>query len=62
MAPGRFDHLVGFLEETDLVKFAKMLPSVAASEDLLSQSFRFVERTTPKTATPTEPTKGDTDA
>lgn len=41
--------VLDFLGETDLVKFAKALPSIGVSEDMLAESFRFVAQTTPKT-------------
>ncbi len=43
-----YDMVLDFLGETDLVKFAKVLPTVIESKDLLDQSFGFVDRTTPK--------------
>lgn len=54
-----YELILDFLGETDLVKFAKSLPTVQESEDLLTQSFGFVERTTPKTA-PTAPAEKPT--
>jgi hypothetical protein len=53
MSRAEYELILDFLGETDLVKFAKALPSVHESEDLLTQSFGFVERTTPKEATGT---------
>ncbi len=44
--------ILDFLGETDLVKFAKALPTLQESEDLLDHAFGFVERTTPKTVAP----------
>ena len=43
-----YELVLDFLGETDLVKFAKVLPTITESEDLLEQSFGFVDRTTPK--------------
>ncbi len=43
--------IIDFLAETDLVKFAKVLPTLQESEDLLKHAYGFVERTTPKIAT-----------
>ena len=47
-----YELILDFLGETDLVKFAKALPTVPESEDLLEHAFGFVERTTPKTTPP----------
>lgn len=49
-----YDLVLDFLGETDLVKFAKVLPTITESEDLLGQSFGFVERTTPQAAATAE--------
>jgi hypothetical protein len=57
-----YDLVLDFLGETDLVKFAKMLPTVMESKDLLEQSFGFVDRTTPKireTGDKDAPSKGE---
>ena len=54
-----YDLILDFLGETDLVKFAKALPTVQASEDLLAQSFGLVERTTPKKVEEPEKTSGE---
>jgi hypothetical protein len=62
ISKNEYELILDFLGETDLVKFAKLLPSVAASEDLLEQSFRFVDRTTPKRAAATVESKGDQNA
>jgi hypothetical protein len=43
-----FEATVEFLQDTDLVKFAKMIPSLDESRGLLEKSFEFVEKTTPK--------------
>lgn len=47
---GDFEVTVEFLEETDLVKFAKMIPTLEESRGLLDKSFEFVDKTTPKAA------------
>ncbi|MCP4603256.1 MAG: hypothetical protein GY847_22530 [Proteobacteria bacterium] len=46
---GRVDieYTVEFLQETDLVKFAKMIPTLDESYRLLEKSFEFVKKTTP---------------
>jgi hypothetical protein len=41
---------IDFLGETDLVKFAKALPTLEESRDLLKKSIDFVKRTTPRPA------------
>jgi len=43
-----FGQVVELLEETDLVKFAKHVPTADESRHLLSEAFRMVEITTPK--------------
>ncbi|MCU0663960.1 MAG: hypothetical protein MUC50_16740 [Myxococcota bacterium] len=48
-----FHELHGLLEDTDLVKFAKHLPALDTSRELLRRTFAFVERTTPTAAMPT---------
>lgn len=54
-----FHDLRGLLEETDLVKFAKYLPSLDTSRELLGRTGAFVERTTPRSAGPVSaPTGG----
>ncbi len=43
-----FEYTSEFLGETDLVKFAKMIPTLEESRALLDKSFEFVEKTTPR--------------
>jgi hypothetical protein len=47
MSKAELDLVLDFLSETDLVKFAKVIPSLEESRGLLDQSFEFVKRTTP---------------
>jgi hypothetical protein len=53
-----FHDLRGLLEEMDLVKFAKYLPPLDSSRELLARTEGFVERTTPKNAGPVSPPTG----
>jgi hypothetical protein len=61
LSKSEYNLVLDFLGETDLVKFAKFLPTVMDSKDLLEKSFRFVDKTTPK-ARPEESKKGDAKA
>ncbi len=55
-----FDSIIEFLNETDLVKFAKLIPTLDESRGLLRQGFAVVEHTTPQPAvTTTAPTKDE---
>ncbi|MDJ0765563.1 MAG: hypothetical protein QNJ97_21455 [Myxococcota bacterium] len=66
------ERTVAFLEETDLVKFAKMIPTLEESNTLLDKSIEFVNSTTPTPMTssekagtepqPTAPAGGSSDA
>jgi hypothetical protein len=57
-----FERMIGLLEETDLVKFAKLIPTIGDSEGMLSEAFALVRETTPKPAPTAAPPSADGEA
>ena len=62
LEPAMFDTMLEFMNETDLVKFAKLIPTLDESRGLLDAAYQIVEKTTPRLAEPPAPQKGQSSA